>query len=103
MMHSRLRDCPDCKAVFTNRQALYRHRITAHTRRMCLICNFIEGRPNRMRHHIRRLHPKSDVEATGATWAQPWRTSLTIGIEHPEVASLAQPEEARMHDLVESD
>ena len=50
------RICPHCGVVLKDRCALYTHIIDKHDRRFCLYCEHEEGKPSRMRRHIRRRH-----------------------------------------------
>ena len=50
------RICPHCGVVLKDLCALYTHIIDKHDRRFCLYCEHEEGKPSRMRRHIRRRH-----------------------------------------------
>ena len=50
------RICPHCGVVLKDRCALYTHIIDVHDRRFCLYCDQEEGKPSRMRRHIRKRH-----------------------------------------------
>ena len=56
------RHCPECGEEFTDRCKLYRHTIDRHKPRYCWFCGHEEGRPSRLKRHVKRKHPTVDVE-----------------------------------------
>ena len=47
---------------------LYRQRIDNHHHRYCLFCDHLEGRPSRLKRHVKRKHPTVDDESLPTPW-----------------------------------
>ena len=65
------RTCEICGLVLGDRCKLYRHRLAKHVLRYCHYCDFVEGRPSRMRKHVTKKHPT--VQLSDDERNQPWK------------------------------